>query len=273
MSRILLASPRRRGFTIAELMVSMAIALLLTVVIAQVFLDTRKNYTVQDDQARVQENSRYAVQTISRIVRQSAYRSYPGLPSTTYFSSTTTPAITGVNGGGSASDQTPADQITLRFQGSGDASGTADNTVFDCRGNSYGFGIIGMSTFAIRSGGTDGSGLFCTIVDPATAVAGDWVELVPGVENMQILYGLDTDSPVDRTANAYLRINDISGTSSNLDKIVSARFSLLMRSPSDSSPTLNATTYSLNGVSVGPLNDRRVRRVVNFTVNLRNRTP
>jgi type IV pilus assembly protein PilW len=124
--------------------------------------------------------------------------------------------------------------------------------------------------------------LFCTATDPTPAyVVGSttWLELVPGVENMQILYGVDTDG--DRTANVYLRASDI--TSVNQDQIVSARFSLLLRSPTEISPIANNTTYVLNGVTVGSnpsasasataFTDRRVRRVVDFTVNLRNRTP
>ena len=264
MNRNMLKAARGRGFTLVELMVAMAIALLLTVVIGEVFLNTRRSSTIQDDQARMQENTRFAVQTISRIVRQSSFRSYVGVAASTYFPYATAPAITGTEGG-----TTVSDQITVRFQGSGTAS-AADSTILDCLGTSYAFGATGMSTFAIRSGGSDGNGLFCTADDPTSGSA-VWQELVPGVENMQILYGQDTDA--DRTANVYQRISDISSTSSNLDNIVSARFALLLRSPTDTSQVKNTNSYTLNGVSVGPFNDGRVRRVVNFTVNLRNRTP
>jgi len=276
--------PRRRGFTLIELLVALGISMLVVLVIAEVFLQTRRNYSVQDDQARVQENTRFVVQTVSRIVRQASFRSYPGVATTTYFPYASAPAISGVEGTG-----TLPDQISIRFQGSGDGSGSVtppnkdpDNTIFDCLGGAYKFGVNGISTFALQTGGADGTGLFCTATDPTPTYAvgsTTWLELVPGVENMQILYGVDTDG--DRTANVYLRASDISSV--NQDQIVSARFSLLVRSPTEISPIANNTTYVMNGVTVGsnpsasasatPFTDRRIRRVVDFTVNLRNRTP
>lgn len=260
---------RGRGFTLIEMMVALGIGMLLTIIIAEVFLQTRRGYMVQDDQARVQENARFIVQSIGRVVRQAGYHTYAGLPGSTYFPYATAPAITGTDGiitGGS--DSVP-DQITVRFQGSGNGAGTADNTMFDCLGNTYDFGVTGQTTYAIRAG-SDGNGLFCTKDDLSGTPT--WQELVPGVENMQILYGVDTDK--DRNANVYVRISDMANvTGATVDNIVSARFSLLVRSPTNTSPTVNSNTYTLNGSTIAAANDNRIRRVVNFTVNLRNRTP
>jgi hypothetical protein len=36
---------------------------------------------------------------------------------------------------------------------------------------------------------------------------------------------------------------------------------------------LDTRVYDMNGVAVGPFNDTRVRRLVTWNLNLRNRTP
>ncbi|MDT8372197.1 MAG: PilW family protein, partial [Gammaproteobacteria bacterium] len=54
------------------------------------------------------------------------------------------------------------------------------------------------------------------------------VELIEGIENMQILYGEDTDA--DNTANYYVP----AGTGGlNMNQVVSIRISLLVRSMDD----------------------------------------
>lgn len=90
-------------------------------------------------------------------------------------------------------------------------------------------------------------------------------ELVEGVENMQILYGEDTDE--DGVPNRYLPADEVN----SLDGVTSIRISLLIRSLDDN-VTLEPQTYTYNGATI-TASDRRLRRVVTMTVSLRNRLP
>ena len=90
-------------------------------------------------------------------------------------------------------------------------------------------------------------------------------ELVEGVEDMQILYGLDTDA--DGTANRYVRADAVG----NWSDVVSARVDLLLRSVEDNLAN-SPQPYKLQGVSSTP-SDRRIRRVFTTVVALRNRVP
>jgi type IV pilus assembly protein PilW len=103
-------------------------------------------------------------------------------------------------------------------------------------------------------------------LDNNTAPGGDNpVELVEGVENMQILYGEDTDN--DRVPNRYFTVNSVG----NLANVVAVRLSLLIRTLDDN--LLHAAqTYNYNGANV-PATDRRLRHVFTTTINLRNRSP
>lgn len=90
-------------------------------------------------------------------------------------------------------------------------------------------------------------------------------ELVEGVEDMQVLYGEDTDE--DGAANYYVPADQVV----SMDTVVSLRVSLLVRSLDDNI-TLEPQTYTFNGATV-TAGDRRMRRTVTLTVSLRNRLP
>lgn len=94
------------------------------------------------------------------------------------------------------------------------------------------------------------------------------IELVEGVENMQILYGADTDATPDGTANYYVA----AGTAGlNMNQVVSIRVSVLVRSMNDGLAA-QPIAYTFNGATVTPT-DRRIRRVFTSTIALRNRLP
>ena len=91
-------------------------------------------------------------------------------------------------------------------------------------------------------------------------------ELVQGVENMQVLYGVDTDATPDGVANQYKAAGTV--TSTEWPNVVSVRIALLMRSANEvaSSPQ----TYWYQDASHTP-GDRYLRREFATTVRLRNR--
>lgn len=100
-----------------------------------------------------------------------------------------------------------------------------------------------------------------------TDESGTVTELVTGVENLQITYGLDTDSSPDRVPNKYLSIDAI--TAADKEKIVTIRLEVVARSNEDD-VLENAMTYSLAGVSV-TATDKRLRHVFVSTIAVRNR--
>ena len=94
--------------------------------------------------------------------------------------------------------------------------------------------------------------------------------LIDGVENMQILYGEDTNG--NRVPNAYqTAINVV-----NWANVVSVKIAVLFATPDeDFSAPLNPDTYTLldvAGIDPTPaVDDRRRRKVVEATISLRNR--
>jgi type IV pilus assembly protein PilW len=99
-------------------------------------------------------------------------------------------------------------------------------------------------------------------------------ELVEGIQNMQILYGEDTDADSDGangdgTANRYVAIDT---ADLDVDKVVSVRLSLLARSLNNNLTT-TPSPYTFNGVAatLDPT-DKYLRKVFTTTIALRNKT-
>ncbi|GMR08136.1 MAG: PilW family protein [Gammaproteobacteria bacterium] len=111
-----------------------------------------------------------------------------------------------------------------------------------------------------------------------TGAAGTPQEIVEGVENIQVLYGVDTDAPEDGIANVYRTIDNVGVGATDGTKVSSVRISLLMRTVNSVSTDVDTKTdYSMTGhttataTEIDPINDRYLRYVFTSTVKLRNR--
>ncbi|MDQ7091094.1 MAG: PilW family protein [Methylococcales bacterium] len=114
--------------------------------------------------------------------------------------------------------------------------------------------------FIKQNAANNGSALF------RTANGGADQELVDGIENLQILYGADTDG--DNTPNYYVPAGTVGLKMSN---VISVRITLLVVSPDDNL-TSKPIVYTYNGSDVTPT-DNRLRKVFSATVAVRNRLP
>jgi len=99
-------------------------------------------------------------------------------------------------------------------------------------------------------------------------------ELVEGIENMRILYGLDTDTPPDGIPNVYVKPDSIAAA--DWPKVVSVRVGILAMTTSDKAENTDTDTAAYDIDSDGNTDytgpgDRNKRRVFLATVTLRNK--
>ena len=90
-------------------------------------------------------------------------------------------------------------------------------------------------------------------------------ELVQGVEQMQVSYGVDLQG--DRIVDDYLP----AATVGNWDRVVSVRIAMLVSSVQEYGNDRDARTYQVLDTEVPPPLDRRLRDVFSTTVSIRNR--
>ncbi len=247
----------QRGFTMVEIMVAMAIGLFLVAGIFQLFVANKQSNRIQNNLSHVQENGRFAIDELGRVLRMAGLKSDP-LDTTTFAG---TAVVNGVDNGSQG-----ADEVFVSFQGT---TGTAlAGGAVDCLGTKF----LDTSTtvtnhFYLDNDANGVTNLFCS---ETTAVAPSPQPLVEDVVDMQITYGIDADD--NGTAEYYVDATTVTtGTAGVPDwpKVVSVKINLLVASREDA-VAQTAQTYNFAGASV-TASDKRLYKVFNVTVALRNR--
>ena len=91
-------------------------------------------------------------------------------------------------------------------------------------------------------------------------------ELVEGVENLQVLYGVDSDG--DNIPNRFSSADSVT----DFRQVVSVRLALLQRTVSEKmNRSPSAKTFTLLGTDFTSPSDRHIRKVFSTTIQLRNR--
>jgi type IV pilus assembly protein PilW len=100
-------------------------------------------------------------------------------------------------------------------------------------------------------------------------------ELVPDIEAMQVLYGLDTTGT--QTVSEYVTADQViapaANPPTNFNNVMSVKVALLAASQPQAVPIRAASTYTLLGTTVTAPADTRARQVFELTIGLRNLAP
>lgn len=246
----------QRGLTLVELMIALTIGLVLLLVIGTVYLSSRQTFRVQEDNARIQEGGRFALEIIGRSLKQAGYADIPFTGLKVAFTGT---AINGTNGAAGV-----ADTLTTQYDGAiGDR---------DCEGNAViAANSIIQNHFNLDAANAElqcaGAIAVAPLTPAAPGAAPTGQPLLDNVEDLQILYGIDNgigSESGDQSANQYV------ATPANWGQVVTARVCVLIRS--EKTGIVAAGNYlDCNGAAVAVPADRRLRRAFTATFNLRNR--
>lgn len=325
------------GLSLVEILVALVISLFLLGGVVQMYAGNKAAYNFSEAVSRIQENGRFALDSITRDLRMAGFR---GCATTDYTNSLDTadpgynpelhdffnePSVEGTeNDGTNGSDSITvrgaqpgqasivppynsptsaqifsnvngfiekddivllsnckgADifQVTNITQGGGTTKlSVAHNTGSGSPGNynptacsggnahclsqTYGgdSALLKMQTVIYSIGvGTSGEpALFRTVFNGAAD------ELVDGIEQMQILYGVNTDT-TNTVPNQYVTSNNVA----DWEQVTAVRVMLLLRS--EETVSNDNQKYSYNGQAITST-DNKLRQVFSTTVALRNR--
>ena len=236
MKNITHQTQHQKGLSLIELMISMLITLLLMLAVISLYVTSRRSHAIQDDLGRQQENSRFANELLSHEFRMAGFpKAVIGVP----FDVANT-----IDGGGPVSDT-----IAISYQSATDCLGQA--TPANIAVNRY--FIDANNNLACLGNGN-------AIPDV----------IAENIINMQILYGVDTDTTPDGAANKYVRWSNVLPAERSL--VVSIRYGLLTSSPNESASVTKTTNHSLLDQTITVTNKSFHRRYFS-TVMLRNRIP
>lgn len=239
----------QQGLSLIEILVALVISLFLLAGLLQLFISLRVSAKVQENLSRVQENGRYALDYIGRLTRLAGSRSRFNIERGLSFNEAfpSVKAIEGTNNDGPNS----SDTITVTFEGEGPGQGDVRN----CVNVQIGENATASNVLSINNSNS----LQCVS-------GGQTQPIVDNVENMQILYGENTDGDTWGVADRYVPASDVG----QWDRVVSARISLLLRT-AENNLADSPQPYTFNGATVTPAStDRYLRRVFTTTVTLRN---
>lgn len=181
----------QRGFTLVELMIAVLIAMFLIgglLTLVQAMKATSLN---QSGLSQLQESERMAVTLMGDVIQSTGYFPNPLINTALSAFPVSAPFTTAgqaLYGTGNITDPAPGNTITVRYLTSG-----LDN-VINCLGNTSGAAVTFVNTFSL-----DGNGnLQCTltVIGAAGSVTSAPVPVISGVNNLQIYYGVQTNTAV-----------------------------------------------------------------------------
>ena len=274
---------RQRGLTLIELMVSLLISLLIMAGLFTVYQSNQRGNRLNDGLMRTQENGRFAIDFLTQDIRIAAFPfndPNPGVTAKPEFQNFLFSG--GANDVAVNNNPNTSDILSLRH-------GWGSATTADCSGAVPGNvdlvalsqggatwtpdGTTTWNRYDIRdTGRTNNRGL------PIFALYCNGNEIVEGIENMQVLYGVDTDASFqarDLVTNQYYTfdtIPDLDGDGiTDWGRIISIRIALLASSVDERASAPSPRTFTLLDAPVmGPYNDQKIRRVYTTTVLIRN---
>lgn len=310
---------RASGLTLVELMVALVIGLVVAAAAVAALLVARNGFTTVDSTAQLRENARFSADLMQRLAVQAGFEDVAGRGFSVVPPAERPPAIRGwddsilniadlpdgltngsrSSGCGGITDTScvnGSDILMIRFWGTSPGANptVADGSMINCAGVGEPEGTeLATSIFHIVRSAAGEPTLACTYRD----TAGVWttVPLVPGVEAMQVLYGVDNVTPgtapsgdTDSVPDRYLRASqlvvagDAAATLANWRRVRSLRIGLLFRGPVGGAQDRDATAvtydvlgdgFSVSGDTLSQLEvpaDGRMRQAMVFNVHLRN---
>ncbi|MEW6679109.1 MAG: PilW family protein [Pseudomonadota bacterium] len=292
---------REVGLSLVELLVAIALGLVLLAGIGTIYVGSQQTYRMQEANARLQENGRYAIEIIGRSLRQAGADASitPNVTAVTEECIAVLPCAlssgactaTGNAPTGTTCAMVPASSNVcvatnhqcFALQGANGASGAADGMAAqyfaevgggtDCTGANSQENDVVTNSFTLS--GTD---LRCTgRIDRDTGgvisnVSLQTQPILSNVEDFQVIYGIDAAGN-DQSADIYTA----SPSAAQWPNVVTAKVCVMIRS--DEQGLASSTQRPLDcpralGMATGQsnqTNDTRLHRTFVATFNLRNR--
>jgi type IV pilus assembly protein PilW len=212
------ADRSQRGFTLVELMVATTLAVFLLGGLFATVQSTRQAYGNQNALAQLQDNERLALTLMADVIESAGYYPDPVNNNPAVLMPSTPPFATPAQAfAGTANGAAPGDTITVQFAAG--AAGT-DN-VLNCLGqtNPLGAPAVFISQFSVNA-----NQLICTYNGTPYAL------ITSGVQNLQIMYGVQTAAGTGSCTDTYLKSSEMT-TTADWNAVCSVLVSLTFDNP------------------------------------------
>lgn len=249
-SRLTPARYNQSGFSLIELSIAILIALFLIGGVIVVEQGVHRSYQDDSGFAQLEDEERFAMSIITQAVESAGYYPDPttNVPNSTVLmpETTSTPQSVSIPFAGAQSivgiyqSASPNDSIAARF-----VAGPVANVDL-CSGSATTNGVE-YTSYLYVSNGTDGKPyLYCEL-----ATAGAWaaapIQLVSGIKNMQIMYGVSANG--SQNVQSYMFASDVT-TKGYWQNVSSVKVTLTVTNPIASDPGQPATVQFTRVIGV-----------------------
>lgn len=219
------------GLTLVELMIALAVSLFIVLAATGLLVSAKAGYVSQSNHAQISDTGRFAIEVISRTLRQASYANWDAMEGPIVNPESTGAAFAGMDARSLKSRTVGlSSPLTKSINGSdvlavgvfGAGSGrNGDGTMLNCAG----FGIGAEGSSGDSAGDEDRDWSIFYVAEDATGEPelyckyrgnDGWASqaIARGVEAFQVLYGIDTDG--DLVPNKYLSASNIDALDSTL---------------------------------------------------------
>ena len=218
---------RQSGFTLIELMISLALGLLLAFAATQILLSNQRVFAFQEAASTLYEDSYITMRYLNEDIIQSGFGTRTDgadvpiiragvVPSAWVSTDPPPPSVTG------ADDTPPAldgesDQLVITYLGRDQGTG-----IVNCEGETAPNDIV-INRYYIDDEGT----LRCQgLLSDEASCSDCGIEILPNVVRFRVLYGVDETEDDTVNVNRYLTSDDLAAD----DVIVAVRYAFMARS-------------------------------------------
>ena len=279
----------QKGLSLVELMIAMLVSLVLVAGISTVYVSSKRNYNARDQLSLMDESARVALNMLIKHLEHAGYATPSKLPMNTvdgyfYVNGSADPvagscgtvkslALGALKASATQDDlNTYGDAVSVRFIG--DSGLFTDVLNGDLPTGCWG-GVPSLSdslvynAFHVATDGTtkDSLGNLVPILYGVGSNANQAKRpIVNGVENIQFLYGVDTNT--DGAVDQYMSATAVTAANT-WQQVISMKAGILIRSLEPVLPATASQSYNVLGVSL-TRNDRYQRAVYSAVIHLRN---
>lgn len=277
-----------QGLTLIEVMIAMVMGIMFLTSVIQIIIINSQSFRVRNSVSRLQEDGRLVMELMSRELRHTGYRVYP-------YTDTLENLFEDRPNAFNTADDVPEtsaifgltsnpDSIIIRYQiesiddlAGSLCAGNLSPGLTDAQYRTPGMNAVVTEKFFVDAGHLkcDARLDYNAAGSPKTANA---LALISHVENLRILYGIDTNASADNIPNQYVdaaNIPDNNGdTFVDWERVNAIRISLILKSNKTNLTRTDTTTpMTINGgfdVAISTPGERRLYRVFSTTIMLRN---
>jgi type IV pilus assembly protein PilW len=254
------------GLTLVEIMVSLVLGLLVLLAVASIYIGSRQTYRVQEENARIQESGKYALEVIGRSLKQAGADTEMTFNPVSFTLECIPPVCTAVDNNGVVA---ATDTIRTQFYAGREELNGGLWRSRDCLG-----GLVTVNGLVTNIFSLVGADLSCNTGAGAQP-------LVSNVVDLQVVYGIDptlgTTAATGGQAVQYVS----APTAAQWSQVVSARVCVQVRSAANGLTVtpqqyLNCagalgTATGAAALTTAAAGDLRMYRSFVGTFNLRNR--